>query len=168
MLRCWSIKNSFVSNIIPYSKNYLNENYLNKKIIFQTQKNKGNLFNIDKQIIKRFNDINIINDIRFNINITEQDHLYPKPYSLVSSNYIHSSLNILFKNNKIDEIYNIKFNYPDNYLIDLHYILILNDSIEMKLTYTGYPNEKIYNLLTHNKYAMNILKSFSNNLHIKT
>lgn len=167
MLRCWSIKHSFISSILPYSNNYLNNIFSSQKIFNQIQQNNFKLFQIDRQISTLYNDYYKSNNLSFNLNITEQNHLYPKPYSLVSSNFIHYNLDISTDNTNITEIFNIKFNHPEDFSINAHYLLTVNNNITRKIVFSGFPNYKFYNSLKHDKHTLKLLNSISNKIDVK-
>lgn len=167
MLRSWCIKNTFINNVIPYSKNYLNNKFITQKTFDQIQKNSLNLFKIYKQKYNTYYDFFNLNDTKIYLNITEQDHLYPEPYSLVSTNFIHSTLQIKFKDTTINEIYNIKFNYPNDFEISVYYLLKINEDIEKQFAFTDSPNENFFYGIKHKKSTMNLLNLLSHKIYSK-
>lgn len=159
MLKSWCMKNTFISKAIPYSKNYLNNNFTSKKTFYQPQNINFDLFKIDKQMATTYNDNFKLTDFKININITEQDHIYPEPYSLVTNNFIYSTLYISFKNTSIIEMYNIKFNYPDDFSGTIHYLLLINNTVEKQIAFTGFSNEYFSNGLKHIPSTIDMLNS---------
>jgi len=164
MLRTWCMKNTFISKIIPHCNNYLNNNYILKKTFKQPQNVKLKLFKITNQRETIYHDYYKLSDFKVNINITEQDHIYPKPYFLISNNFIHSTLHISNKNKNIIEMYNIKFNYPDDFSATVHYLLIINNNVVKKHSFSGFDKDYFSNGLKQNHDIMVLLNSFSSKL----
>jgi hypothetical protein len=160
MLRTWTMKNTFISKLLPYSYNYLNNNYISKTTFEQKQNTNFNLFKIDKQISTTFHDNFNLSNFKINVNITEQDHLYPKPYSLISNNFIYSTLHISSKNTNIIEMYNIKFNFPDDFNATIHYLLLINNDTVKKVAFTGLDNKYFSNGLKQTRHTDDILSLF--------
>lgn len=161
MLRAWTVKNTFISNVIPLTRNYLSNNYITKNKFNKTQNINCNICTVDKQIVRLYNDSYNTNDINLNIRITEQDHIYPQPYNLISTNFIHSSLHIKFNNTNINEYYNIQFNKPDNFYNTIYYLLIINDQIIQKTVIPNFPYD---NKINHTNSTCNLLNLFQNKL----